>query len=315
MMFNGRRRRQRDALVADKSGTGIVLQLQELAADGQSSVSELLRKARMVASKLKLKDFNAWVEHELHGYPADAKVPDYRVIDGDLRARNPMNGVLMPIRFNAELTEAISRIECRQGIGSLDELLASHSDNIQVALSPRELEFVHGLMDEFHQQWVIPFRRVSQIQVATIIDRVRSIILDWALELESKGIVGNGMTFSQDEQRRAVEQHVHIGTFQGILGDVNQSSVSQQLEMKVSRNDFEGLRSLLLGLDIPTAEIEGLRAALKADPPPEEKSHFGKRVSEWIGAVTVKLAGGACKVGLDVAIDRISHGIWQYYGF
>ena len=104
-------------------------------------------------------------------------------------------------------------------------------------------------MDGFHQQWVLPFRRVSQIQVATITDRVRNIILDWALELESRGIVGNGMTFSQEEQRRAVEQHVQIANFQGVFGDVNHSSVSQQLEMQVSRNDFEGLRSLLLGLE------------------------------------------------------------------
>jgi hypothetical protein len=88
---------------------GIVLELQRLAADGTTSAGDLIRKARMVATKLKLADFNGWLGHELHGYPPEARVPDYRVLHGDLRARNPANGVLMPIRFGPELTETFSR--------------------------------------------------------------------------------------------------------------------------------------------------------------------------------------------------------------
>jgi hypothetical protein len=295
--------------------TGIVLQLQELAADGNTSIGELIRRARMVATKLKLTEFNVWLGHELHGYPADSEVPDYRMIDGDLRARNPMNGVLMPVRFDAELTERISRVAIQQPIGTLEELLKAEAETLQVPLSPRELAFVHRHMDEFHREWVVPFLLVSPTQVTTIVEGVRSTILDWALELESKGIMGNGMTFSADEQKRAAGTHVQIGSFQGILGDVSHSSVSQNLEMKVSRNDFESLRSLLVAMQIPEDEVDELHSALDADKKPMEKAHFGERVSGWIGGVAGKIASGAYKLALDGALDRMTRAIWQYYGF
>jgi hypothetical protein len=292
---------------------GIVSELQELAANGNTSISELIRKARMVATKLKLSEFNEWLGHELHGYPSNAKVPDYRVIDGDLRARNPVNGVLMPIRFDAELTEKISRVEILQPIGTLEDLLNAEAESLQVPLTPRELQFVHRLMDDFHRSWVLPFRLVSPTQVTTIVDGVRNRILDWALELESKGIVGNGMTFSQDEQKKAA--NINIGSFQGILGDVSHSSVSQNLEMNVTRNDFDSLREMLLGMKLPEEEVTNLKAALESDAPPKEKGHLGKRVSEWFGGVAGKIASGAYKLTVDAALQHITTGIWRYYGF
>ncbi len=293
--------------------TGIVLQLQQLAADGETSAGDLIRKARMVATKLKLTEFNDWLGHELHGYSAETKVPEYRVMHGDLRARNPMNGVLMPVRFDPDLTEKFSRVECRESIGSLEELLNAESDSLQVPFMPRELAIVHSLMDEFDRTWVLPFRRISPSQLTAIVDRVRSTILDWALELEAKGILGDEMTFTPDEQQRAA--NIHIGSFQGILGDVTHSTVSQNLEMNVSRNDFESLREMMLGMKIPDVEVGNLKTALDADDPPKEKGHLGERVSGWIGGVAGKIASGSYKLAMDAAMERITHGIWQYYGF
>jgi len=54
----------------------LVLELQQEAADGSSPLPDILRKARMVATKLKLADMNAWIGHELHGYSRDSEVPD-----------------------------------------------------------------------------------------------------------------------------------------------------------------------------------------------------------------------------------------------
>jgi hypothetical protein len=176
---------------------------------------------------------------------------------------------------------------------------------------PRELEIVQSLFDEFERTWVLPFRRISSSQLTPIIDRVRSTVLDWALELEAKGIMGKDMTFTPDEQNRA--SNIHIGSFQGILGNVTNSSVSQNLEMNVSHNDFESLREMLLGMKIPEAEISSLKSALDEDEPPKDKGRLGARVSGWIGGVAGKIASGTYKLAMDAAREQITRGISQYY--
>ena len=47
--------------------TSVILELQRDAFDQSICVSDLLRKALVVARKLSLKDFGRWAERELHG--------------------------------------------------------------------------------------------------------------------------------------------------------------------------------------------------------------------------------------------------------
>jgi predicted DNA-binding transcriptional regulator AlpA len=164
--------------------------------------------------------------------------------------------------------------------------------------------------------WESRKREVPQCHEDTkIVDRLRSVILYRSLEFKSEGVEGNSVRFPQDKQQRAAGLHIHIGNFQGILGNVSQSPVPQQFEMKASRNDFKSLRSLLRTIGIPDAEIETLRAAFDADERPKEKTHFGKRVSQWVGGIVVKIADGAYKLAIEAALERIIKCIWQFYGF
>jgi hypothetical protein len=55
----------------------IVVQLQALAIDESTDVSQLLRQAMVIATKLGLTDFNAWVREELHGYESVEDLPRY----------------------------------------------------------------------------------------------------------------------------------------------------------------------------------------------------------------------------------------------
>jgi hypothetical protein len=60
------------------------------------------------------------------------------------------------------------------------------------------------------------------------LDAVRNLVLDWAIELERSGVVGEGITFSADEKKIAATNPVtlHIGAitnFTGVLGVGNTS--------------------------------------------------------------------------------------------
>src|SRR5690242_10402270 len=51
-----------------------------------------------------------------------------------------------------------------------------------------------------------------------------------ALDLESRGILGEGVSFMHEEKQAAMEmQTVNIANFQGVFGDVQNSTVTQNL--------------------------------------------------------------------------------------
>lgn len=55
-------------------------------------IRNLLRKAYLAARKLKLQEFEDWINHEWNGYKDLDKIPDYRLLRGELKAWNPDHG-------------------------------------------------------------------------------------------------------------------------------------------------------------------------------------------------------------------------------
>ena len=69
--------------------TPIVLQLQQESLDRSVSVTDLLRKSLVIARKLKLCEFESWINSELRGYGPQEKIPDYRRVKGSVKFWNP----------------------------------------------------------------------------------------------------------------------------------------------------------------------------------------------------------------------------------
>ncbi|WP_048190131.1 hypothetical protein [Methanobacterium sp. SMA-27] len=70
--------------------SSIILELQKEAIDSDIDISNLLRKAYLVAKKLKIKDFEEWVKLELNGYGTIDNKPEYRKVNGSLKFFNPL---------------------------------------------------------------------------------------------------------------------------------------------------------------------------------------------------------------------------------
>ena len=58
----------------------LIQNLIDEAQDDSTSVSSLLRKAKVLAYKLKNDPLLSWINHELDGYAEREKVPSYRVL-------------------------------------------------------------------------------------------------------------------------------------------------------------------------------------------------------------------------------------------
>jgi len=182
---------------------GLVEQLQEEALDSTKSITDLLRKALVVAKKLGIKDFENWITAELDGYNAgNLKPPEYRKIGGEIKAYNPYNNFNMPIRIQD--AKVASVLQCRYlrfpisvMQGFLDDK-TNKTDTLLLSFNREAEEFLCN-----GEEWMQPKLHISVKAIAAIVDNVRNTVLQWALKLEQEGIIGEGMSFSTKEKEKA----------------------------------------------------------------------------------------------------------------
>lgn len=196
--------------------SGLVLELQRDALNKEVDVSDLLRKAMVVSRKLSIDEISEWISNELSGYPNDeSSIPEYREVRGEIKIFNPYRG-WQPLNFgDAEFGEELSKRKISQAISEIGKL--ANSDNSSYLYVP----FSQAIKNVLMRQMDIPLEPtllVGNSVLHGILDHVRNAVLDWALDLESRGIIGDGMSFSSKEKTTASQVTYqitnHIGSMQ-----------------------------------------------------------------------------------------------------
>jgi hypothetical protein len=228
----------------------IVLELQRDALNPAVPVSDLLRKALLVASKLGQRELETWINNELNGYPEidDFTYPPYRLIVGELKALNPFRGWVPLHSESPELLEALSRRPCSQRVAELEHLLAKLGDgaDLTMPLHPHVQVKLQSAMK--HKAHVDMF--VSTASLAGILDEVRNVILKWSIKLEKDGVLGEGLSFSPKERETAARTPTNVNNF---FGPVHQPQIQQNSPhstqiVEVQAIDLTELRALLADL-------------------------------------------------------------------
>lgn len=297
-----------------KKQESLILEIQRLALDKNIEIADLLRQALLVATKLSLNEFRKWVECELYGYK-ETPVPSYRKVRAELRLNNPFHG-LIPFGFgDAELADIFLNLEIIQPIGSIINLVGEQKPDKTgpiASLTPEQEDYIIKIQGEFS---LPPVRTVSRNQFVALVDAVRTKILEWSLDLESQGILGEGMSFSSAEKlKAATTTSIQIQNFQGVLGNIENGTLVQDLNMKVKKGDFNSLRDYLDKLNIEKDDIDELQVALDADSIPNSSKSFGTKVAAWIGKMIQKSATGTWQIGIEIAGSVLASAIAKYYG-
>jgi hypothetical protein len=241
--------------------SSLVLELQRDATEKSVSESDLLRKALVVARKLRVTEIQQWLTNELNGYPVGATVPAYRTLRGELRAHNPYRGWVPLHMSNSEQAEALSKSSTSQPISELEDPVRGESGTIYVKFPKKTERNIMRRMDLPMEPAVL----LAGSQIRGLLDTVRNIVLDWALDLEEKGISGEGMSFTVEEKQQASTTTVNInnpvnfnnqGTIVGSMDESqiqNNSSGSTQTYTKTL--DLDAVRQLIeeMKLRIPGA--------------------------------------------------------------
>ena len=167
---------------------------------GRQPLSQLLRQAKVIAAALNLEDFEQWVDLELNGYPHDTRPPTYReYFTASLSIRNPYRGWQFAgdLRIGRTAYEAITEIQ------TFSEL--AHPSIPVSAPFPIQSDY-EGVLD-----W--PQRLlVETSEFKRILEAVTNRLLQWTLELETRGIKGEDMNFNEEEKQAAGAMTINIGT-------------------------------------------------------------------------------------------------------
>jgi hypothetical protein len=135
---------------------------------------------------------------------------------------NPFRGWIA-IEAPAEIYEKISETTTGQSMAQLEDLL--RDDDSNTFHTPMNRNLVDALNKGNRVQLGQMSVFVGRSDLAGILDKVRNLVLDWAIALEKSGIKGEGMSFSPEEKSTA-QQNASItigsvGNFVGILGNNN----------------------------------------------------------------------------------------------
>ena len=175
-----------------------------MAASDDTPLTVLLRKAKIVAVKLNIDEARSWIDHETDGYPEEAVLPPYRVIPSELRGFNRVNG-WQQVRWDEAnpLQKYFSLALFRDPIANLQEFAAAKNTQ-QASLTQDDVDILVRLGNA--ELASVPLARFfARANFVGILEGVRTKILDWALALEKRGVLGHDMTFDETDQQKAAE--------------------------------------------------------------------------------------------------------------
>lgn len=229
---------------------GLVLELQADAMDDGVSVMVLLRKARAISVKLGVQSINEWLRSEMEGYTNANIIPDYRRVTGKLECFNPYVGYI-PLGSNSpDMDQQLSQRSLSIPLSEIYDVALGEGHSVWLGFPPHLSHQLQSGMEFAFE----PYLKVSVGQFRKIISSVRDRILNFALDLEQQGIIGDGMTFSKDERQAAshISYSVNIENMHGSQVQQGTSNSSQNL---VNTVDAQALRILLEKLEPAVQQI------------------------------------------------------------
>lgn len=200
----------------------LVLDLQKKLYDDEISAEEALRKAYVISRKLNINDMNEWINNELNGYKDVKKIPDYRKINGKVEAYNPYHG-WYPVIFKSEKDEEIcSNVDVIFSISEIKSMIKDEKNDI--------LYFNTGATSYLEKELRTKVRFQTSISAfVKIANRIKNIILEWTLQLEEKGILGENFSFTTEEKEKSKEVKSIIIKVEGNNNVINSTKTNQEL--------------------------------------------------------------------------------------
>lgn len=277
----------------------LLLEIQQGAIDSVVDISTVLRKAQLLAARLKNKDFAEWVSWELNGYPQSADLPDYRFVGGRLMgsfaltfqrlATLPIPSSVLPDNLREKWAEGVRLRDSAATYAALLQRGSEIKNSNPVSHWPPDMARFYGSKayeDAFCTDAWIEFDRSA---FARLLDAIRSRLLGFAIAIEIENPeAGEANIRSTPVDPEKVTQ-VFNTTIYGGTNNVaagGSRAVQNNSTNGILPGDFESLRRCLLSLGTESGEIDRLESTLNAATTVQEKKRAagGWLVDHMVGA-------------------------------
>jgi hypothetical protein len=156
----------------------LIIQIQEAALDGNSSLTDALRKAKIACAKLGLREFGNWIDQELNGYMDKSidELPEYRRLHGTPEAFNPYQGWQPLIFQDAKQKKSYSQAPIGMTISAIEQSVSRARPGGAFGF-PYSPEIENDLCDSLNWGRCALRIKLDISQTANIINAVRNILL------------------------------------------------------------------------------------------------------------------------------------------
>jgi len=303
----------------------LLSEIQEAAVDSQVDISMLLRKCKVLATRLGNEDLGVWVDHELNGYPSIEALPDYRV----LRVASYGNfiGIGWAQMNNAPIPPSTVPERHRQLVTMeyLTEPIAYYSSLVRDSSGENRLgvdwpaDLLADLSDKLYGSWtcVKAWKQIPLGSIHALLDTVRNRVLGFVLAIQAEAPLAG----EPDSESTAISRDRVSQVFNTIvMGDVGHftagdQTVTHYTQVNVANHNLESLRQFLRSIGVADPEIEELEESIHEDARQKPDAGVGDRTRAWLGKMVAKAGTAAWNVATSVAANLLTQALSKYFGF
>lgn len=248
----------------------LLREIQNAAIDSNVELPVLLRKCKLLASRLGNSDFTNWVEYELNGYPEEEKCPSYRILKVSSKGHfsgafgsGLRNADIPTANLPEELRHHLENFSLKQGVAAL-ETLAKESKPLQ---APWDSNITARFAADFYENMncLQAWRPISQNSLVAILDIVKNKILSFCIEIErSNPDAGESLLNSEPIQQEKVTQIFNTNIFGSGHNIATGSTHVNQTNKNNDKALFDGLLNSISTVDGEKNKINELKKIVEA---------------------------------------------------
>lgn len=298
----------------------LLVELRDLVTDPSARLSDILRKAKVLAVTLQQEDIKAWVTHELNGYPAGVDLPSYRCLNSPplgtfSGVASQVSNFLLPVSQMPEFIQVWAReLRMPSSVAEIEALAHGHSNTLR---HPWPVEAVQLMRETIVMPGFVlaeAYQPISKAQLEGILDAVRNRLLDFLLAIqELRPDVVDSDEALQAIPRERISDVFHITVHGGQPVIAAGHSLTQQV-IQVTPGSLPELVKVFRDLGVDEPDLKELQSAIIEDGDPP-KGQPGNRVKTWMSKMMTKAFDGTWKVAISVAAEVIKKSIFAYYGW
>jgi hypothetical protein len=302
----------------------LLQQIQESVVQEGSDLGSILLKLRLLAARLGSDTLEEWVKHESEGYPQDAEVPPYRIVDVTYRGTfsgsfgaGINNAQIPPYLIEKHAGESWTKYEVRESIAAVDEMVKKSSDGGTLGIDASNLILL--LQGKIYEGYACNdvSGTISLTAFYEIQQTVRSRILELTLELEKSVPGAMHVAFGESGENKAETEQVQQISQQIIYGNVSTAvagGAGAQIAVGINERDNTSFIEHLVQNGIPQGDATELAELMAEEEPVSAEEPFGEKAKNWVAGNLKKAAEGVWGVGLSVATKVLTEAAMKYYG-